>query len=217
LKPHTTLGHPIAKWWTVKEAAHSLYTAVRRKKNKEIATSEVFTPRQGKQRNSDSLANILKEETGFLMSPEHKMYEKAMLICEYQGLNSPRMNHHLYDMARAIVVETLEDLGTEDPNEGSNGFYGMLKKQLLSLIDMQLTHQIASLSPLKPRIHDPEHQPVLINEMTMSRSGADIVIPSKAKPPLTMGASQVDPNVEGAFAGLDTPQQPGESTQAYEQ
>ena len=115
------------------------------------------------------------------------------------------------------MVETLEDLGNEDPTEGSNGFYDMFKKQLFSLIDMQLTHQTASPSPPKPRARNSDHQSLLVNATTTSHSGADIVLPSKVKTPLIMGASQVDLNVEGAFAGLDAPRQPGESTQAYEQ
>jgi len=41
--------------------------------------------------------------------------------------------------------------------------------------------------------------------------------PVRAKPPLTLRDNQPDPNMEGVIAGLDAPQQPGESTQAYEQ
>jgi len=97
--------------------------------NEKVTTSDVITPWQEwskeKQWNPGSLANILEEETDFLISPEWKIYEKAMLICKYQEMNSPKKNRRLYNMARAIVVETLEDLGTEDPHEGSNGFYSL--------------------------------------------------------------------------------------------
>jgi len=56
-----------------------------------------------------------------------------------------------------------------------------------------------------------------MEEMTTSYLGVDIVIPLKVKLSSTIVANQVDPNVEGAIAGLDAPQQPGEPTQAYEQ
>jgi len=190
--------------------------------SEEAIASEVFTPQpgqiEGKQRDPGLLASILEEEAIFLVSPEWKIYEKAMLICGCWGLNSPKMNCHLYDAARAIVLETMEDLGHEDLSKRNTVFYGMFKKQLMSLIDMQLSHQIASLLPIaKPRICEPEHQPSLVDATTTSRLGMDIVIPSEAKPPLTLRDNQPDPNMEEVIAGLDAPQQPGESTQAYEQ
>ena len=155
--------------------------------SEEAIASEVFTPQPGrieeKQRDPGSLASILEEEAIFLVSPERKIYKKAMLICRCRGLNSPKTNGHLYDAVRAIVLETMEDLGHEDLSERNTVFYGMFKKQLMSLIDMQLLHQIASPSPIaKPRIHKPEHQPSLVDATTTSCSGMDIVIPSEQNP-----------------------------------
>ena len=94
----------------------------------------------------------------------------------------------------------------------------MFNKSLCLVLDIQprITGNNPCKSPPKTCVHDPEHQPPVVDTTTMFQSGVDIVIPLEAKS-LTHTLGQTDPNVEGAFAGLNAPQHPGESSQDYEQ
>ena len=93
----------------------------------------------------------------------------------------------------------------------------MFNKSLCLVLDIQprITGNNPCKSPPKTCVHDSEHQPPAVDTTTMFQSGADNVIPSEAKS-LTHALGQTDPNVEGAFTGLNAPQCPGESSQDYE-
>ena len=91
----------------------------------------------------------------------------------------------------------------------------MFNKSLYLLLDIQ-PRTTGSKSPPKSHVHDHEYQPLVVDTTTMFQSGVDITTPLEAKSP-KHALGQTDPNVEEAFAGLNAPQHPGESSQDYEQ
>ena len=109
---------------------------------------DVVTPRQVKgkerKRTSGSPSSILEEELNLARSPECKLFDQAMLVCECCGLTSPVTHRQVYDESYKMTVEALMLTGEEELYEMHEKFQYLFNKSLLSLISGLIVESMKS-------------------------------------------------------------------------